>query len=135
MLSFIRSYLTYRTQRCKIEDHFRKWHGITTDFPQGSILGPLLFNVFINDIFLFLESSNVLNYANNNTLFAFGKTFNEVTRKLQNDFLILDEWFFNIFLVLNSNKCHFMAIGPPNTLPDVKRKGFTIKGSASKNML
>ena len=35
---------------------------------------------------------------------VFGKTFDEVTRKLQNDFLILDEWFFNNFLVLNSDK-------------------------------
>ena len=47
--------------------------------------------IFINDIFLFVESTNICNYADDNTLFAFGKTFDEVTRKLQNDFLILDE--------------------------------------------
>ena len=64
--------------------------------------------IFINDIFLFVESSNICNYTNDNTLFAFGKTFDEVTRKLQNDFLILDEWFFNNFLVLNSDKKHLI---------------------------
>ena len=65
---------------------------------EGSILGALLFNNFINDIFLFVESSNICNYADDNTSFEFGKTFDEVNRKLQNDFLILDEWFFSNLL-------------------------------------
>ena len=90
-LSFVRSYLTKRFQRCKTENHFSNLREITTGVPHGSILGPLLFNIFINDIFLFVESSKVCNYADDNTLFAFGKTFDDVTRKLQNDFLILDE--------------------------------------------
>ena len=95
-LSFFQSYLTYRFKKFKIENHFSNSCDITTDVPQGSILGSLLFNIFINDIFLFVEISNVCNYADDNNLFAFGETI----RKLQNDFLISDEWFFNNFLVL-----------------------------------
>ena len=134
-LSFVRSNLTNRNQRCKTENHFSNWREITTGVSQGAILRPLLLNIFINHIFLFAESSNVCNYADDNTLFTFGKTFDEVTRKLQNDFLILDEWFFNNFLVLNSNKCHFMTLGTPNTLPNFKCKNITIKNSASEKLL
>ena len=134
-LSFVRSYLTNRIQRCKIENRFSNLREITTGVPQGSILGPLLFNIFINDFFLFVESSNVWNYADDNNFFAFGKTFDEVTRKLQNNFLILDEWFFSNFLALTSEKCHFMTLRTPNTLPKFKCKNITIKNSASEKLL
>ena len=133
-LSFIQSFGRNWFQRCKNENHFSNWHEITRGVSQGFLLGTLLFNIFINDIFLFVESSNVCNYADDNTLFAFGKTFDEVTRKLQNDFLILDEWFFNNFLVLNSDKCHFMTLGTPNTLPNFKCKNIPVKNSASEKL-
>ena len=134
-LSFVRSFLTNRIPRCKIENHFSNWREITTGVPQGSIFGPLLFNIFINDIFLFVESSNVRNCANDNTLFAFAKTSEEVTKKPQNDFLTLDEWFFNNFLVLSSDEYYFVTLKTPNTFPNFKCKNITIKNSASEKLL
>ena len=53
---FMKSYLTNRLQSCKINNSFSEWGKVLNGVPQGSILGPLLFNILLNDIFLFLQS-------------------------------------------------------------------------------
>ena len=61
------------------------------------------------------------------------KLLTEVTRKIQNDFLILDGWFLNNFLVLNSDKYHFMTLGTPNNLPNLNVKISQSRAVPQKN--
>ena len=52
-------YLTSRNQRVKIDSSYSLWNRIKRGVPQGSVLGPLLFNTVINDIFMFIEKSEI----------------------------------------------------------------------------
>ena len=67
-LSFIESYFTNTKQRTKIGDSFNKYQRIITGALQGSILGPLFFNIFINDLLLSTDKSTLYNYADDNIL-------------------------------------------------------------------
>ena len=66
-LNLILFYLKNRKQRVRLNNTYREWIDILFGGPEGSILGPLLFNIFLCDLFLFLHDIPVANYADDNT--------------------------------------------------------------------
>ncbi len=77
-LTLLASYLRNRKQRVMVGNCKRNWEPLSKGVPQGSIMGPILFNLFLSDIVLFIKNSSLTNYADDNTLIDFTKTSQEV---------------------------------------------------------
>ena len=74
-LDLLSNYLTNRTQRCQLNGMLSDQRGITCGIPQGSILGPLLFIIYINDLPNCLKHTTPRMFADDTSLTAVGKTF------------------------------------------------------------
>ena len=72
-LRFIQNYLSQRQQRVKVGSFLSEWLEIILGIQQESILGPILFNVFINDLLLFMKETDICNFADDTSLHACGK--------------------------------------------------------------
>ena len=110
LLKLINSYLTERKKRVKMNDQFSSSLDIVVGVPQGSILGPLLFNIFLCDMFLFCNDIDFSNYAGNNAACCIGKTPEEVISQLEKSSKSIFEWFENNGLESNPDKCHLLFI-------------------------
>ena len=69
--------------------NFSEWERITTGVPQGSILGPLLFNIFLNNLFLFVSNYPLSKNGDGNTLYTFGDNLKKIKNNLRNSFDIV----------------------------------------------
>ena len=107
-LSYIYSYLSDRKQRTKVNNSYSSWSNITSGVPQGSILGPLLFNVYLNDIFYFASKCDITNYADDTTPYSIDKTMDALLSSLESDTNIFIKWFSDNYLQLNADKCHLI---------------------------
>ena len=109
-LNLMCSYLKNRKQRTQINNNFSSEKHIIAGVPQGSIDGPRLFNLFMNDLIFFITTF-LSNYADDNSLYNRGKDLELIKSVLVNDFRAVKEWFYENFMILNPKKCHYMCIG------------------------
>ena len=69
--------------------------------PQGFILGPILFNIFINDLLLWISNSELLNFADDNTICAAENTIDELISTLEKESQAAIDWFISNKMIVN----------------------------------
>ena len=132
-LCFIFSYLSGRTQRTKVNNAYSSYTDIKYGVPQGSILGPLLFNIDICDLFLWDCKCHIASYADDNTPYTSDISLNLVLEKLESSTHDLFRWFKENHMKANPDKCHLLVT--TNTLTSVNINGFQITNSTEEKFI
>ena len=118
-LNFLFSYLKNRKQRVRLNNTYNEWIGILFGVPQGSILGPLLYNMFLCDLFLFLHDILVANNADDSTPYCIGLKILDVLIKLENAAETLLQWFKDNRMKANPDMYHLLI--------NITKESFQIK--------
>ena len=111
VISLIRSYLSGRKQRVKVEDKRSDWTPITMGVPQGSILGPTLFNIFLNDLFFSMADASIFNYADDNTLSVIANSLNDLMANIEQGGYKMTRWFMENKMKANPEKYQAIIFG------------------------
>jgi len=128
-LTFFYSYLKRRKQNVKIGNDLSTFQILLSGVPQGSILGPILFNIFINDIYLWIQNSTIHNFADDNTISAFANTIPDLIQLLEKESEIALNWFTKNEMIANPAKFQAIVVnkcGRYNELPKLKIGNETI---------
>ena len=102
------NYLRNGKQRVKINSSYSDWSDLLFGVPQGSILGPLLFIIFICDLFYFEENVDIASYADDNTPYCASHDIQTTINTLQDSSVKLFDWFPKNSITANANKCHLL---------------------------
>ena len=115
-LKLLLDYLEGRKQRVKIGSSYTFWSDVKWSVPQGSNLGPLFFNVFINDLFMFIENCGICNLAADNTLYSSVIELSSILENLKHDTKTILNWLRINSLKANGGKFQFMILGKINVI-------------------
>ena len=103
-LKLLLDYLEGRKRRVRIGSSFSFWSDVKRGVPQGSVLGPLLFNVLINDLFMFIENCEICNFADDNTLYSGRVELSSILDNLKHDTKTILKWLRINLLKVNPEK-------------------------------
>ena len=95
----------------KVDQSFSEWVNIIKGIPQGSFLGPLPFNIFINDLSLAVGDHDLCNVSDDNTLHECRRSLEEAQRQIVNHSAMIINWFEINGMKMNIEKCQVIVLG------------------------
>ena len=121
-VNWFRSYLTHRQQRTLANGTLSSYREISCGVPQGSILGPPLFIIFVNDMTKAVRTSKTNQYADDTVVYQSGTDPEEISRSLNEDLNRVNKWCKENKLHINCKKTKYLILGSPhntNKCPDL----------------
>ena len=109
-VTFIYSYLKRRKQKVKVNDFLSDFLTLLSGVPQGSILGPILFNIFLNDLLATLKLSELYNFADDNTISATADNMDDLLYTLKHESEQAVRWFKENQMIVNPDKFQAMIL-------------------------
>ena len=100
----------FRKKRIKTNNVFSSWKDLILGLPQGSVLGPLIFKVSLNDLFFFLKDISICNFVNDTTTYICDENSENGLKSLRNPLLAI-LWLENNYVKLNPGKCRLIFSG------------------------
>ena len=115
-LKLFMSYLSDRKHRVRIGSSVSEFLTILLGVPQGSVLGPILFNIFVNDLLFAVNEASICNFADDNTLYVCDQDITNVLRRLKKDLDVVVNWFSSNGMVANPDKFKVIFPGSQNVI-------------------
>ena len=125
------SFLTNRKQYTSVDGNDSTTQEITHGVPQGSVLGPLLFIIFINDLNISVKSSKVHHFADDTNLLLIGKSLKKINSLINHDLALLVQWLRANKISLNTSKTEIVIFRPKHKLI-TKNLNFRVSGEKIK---
>ena len=119
-LNLMRSYLFCRRQRVKIDGTYSDWRTVRAGLPQGTLLGPLLFNMFMNDVNYFISRVSLRLYADDTTEYFADHSPMILEYMINSELNTLSEWFYRNYLTTNPSKTQALVLRPSTYNYDLK---------------
>lgn len=118
-LKLIKTYLTGRKQVVKIGEYYSSWREVVRGVPQGTVLGPQLFLIYLNELYHIETCGDIISFADDTVIFYKDQNWYDLKKKVERDLITLKKWFNSRLLEINFDKTYYVPFKRyDDSLPD-----------------